>query len=109
MAAFGPLRTLGGSVISAPMNVIRAYQSHLASRATGLSRLNWYIASAKEGAPWVLGTAAATILASFVPEPNRIFAMSVAFVAGFVGWAASQIYMMVVHMRDLRNRCGIDD
>jgi hypothetical protein len=84
------------------MNLIRTYQSHLASRATGLSRLGWYVASAREGAPWVLGIFVATILASFAPEPNRLLAMSVAFVPGFIGWAASQIYMGVIHMRDLR-------
>jgi hypothetical protein len=50
----------------------------------------------------VLGIAAATILASFAPEPNRLLAMSVVFVPGFVGWAASQIYMGVIHMPDLR-------
>jgi hypothetical protein len=80
------------------------YQSHLSSRATGLSRLGWYAASAREGAPWLLGIAAATLLASFVPEPNRLLAMCVAFIPGFIGWAVSQIYMAMVHMRDLRSR-----
>jgi hypothetical protein len=53
--------------------------------------------------------AAATVLASFVPEPNRVLAMFVAFVPGFIGWATSQIYMAAVHMRDLRDRSGIRD
>ena len=86
------------------MNLIHRYQAHLASRATGLSRFGWYVASAKEGVPWVLGIVVAIIVASFVPEPIRLLVTSVAFVLGFIGWATSQIYMMVVHMRDLRSR-----
>jgi hypothetical protein len=91
------------------MKLIRIYQSHLASRATGLSRLGWYAASAKEGAPWALGIAAATVLASLVPSPDRLLVICVAFIPGFIGWAASQIYMGMVHMRDLRSRRGIRD
>jgi hypothetical protein len=56
----------------------------------------------------VLGIAAVAILASFVPQPNRVLAMSVVFVLGFIGWAVSQIYMIVVHIRDLRGRCVRD-
>jgi len=107
MAAFDPLQTLDAHVSVGPMSLIRAYKSHLASAATGLSRFGWYVASAKEGAPWVLGIAAATFFASLVPEPHRLLAISVAFVPGSIGWAVSQSYMAVVRIRDLRARRGI--
>jgi hypothetical protein len=91
------------------MSILGRYRIHLAQRATGVSRLGWYWVSAREGAPWGLATAALTVLASFTPEPNRFLAMVVAFIPGFVGFVASQFYMLIVHLNDLRDRWGVRD
>ena len=106
MSAFDPLQTLGSVVISGSMNLFRAYKSHLARRATGLSRVGWYIASAREGAPWLFVAVAWPFAASFVSERNRLIAMLLVFVPAAIGWLLTQTYMAAVHLRDLRGRAA---
>jgi hypothetical protein len=89
------------------MGMVARYRRHLVRRATGVSRLGWYVVSAVEGTPWVLVIVALTLIASSTPEPNRFLAMGIAFIPGFVGFVASQFYMLVVHLKDLRSRAEI--
>ena len=103
---FRPIADVRLEAILSLMNIVRRYRTHLASRATGLSRLGWYVASAREGAPWALATFVPAFVASFVPEPNRLLAIGFAFVPGFIGWTVTQSFMGIVHHRDLRSRAG---
>ena len=102
MSAFDPLRTLSDELLSNAMNILARYGIHLARRATGVSRLRWYAVSAVEGMLWVLVIAAPALLASLISEPNRFAAMIIAAIPGAIGFVGSQLYMLVVHLKDLR-------
>lgn len=52
--------------------------------------------------PWVLVIAAPALLASLISEPNRFAAMIIAAIPGAIGFVGSQLYMLVVHLKDLR-------
>ncbi|WP_332805682.1 hypothetical protein [Sphingomonas sp. RT2P30] len=84
------------------MSLLGRYLAYLKRRATGLSRLQWYVASSKEALPWVLVALALAVPASLLSGPYRVTALWIVAVPVLLGFAATQIVMLVVHLNDLR-------
>lgn len=86
------------------MRYFKRYRSYLVAQATGLSHFGWYSVSAKHGLPWALLIVGLTVIGSLFPSPYRGIAIALFFLPGFIGFAVTQCFLVVVHLRDVRGR-----